>query len=79
MFDDDKNKDELLEYFKTVPNKKLIVNLYISYMAAIEFIMHMDLDREYIEFSEMRKKNADPIKKYIEHLEANTNWEDTEH
>ena len=81
MFDDDTNADRLLEYFKTIPNDKLIVNLYLSYLAAIDFIMHMRLDREYVEFTEMqkqKKQQADPMKEYLKHLEGKTDW-DTEH
>ena len=82
---DDELEDRLLEYFKSVPNKRIIINLYLSYMAAIEFIMHMELDREYVEFTEMQKKKhqakkkSDPIKQYLDHLEQNTDWDDTEH
>ena len=81
---DDELEDRLLEYFKSVPNKRIIINLYLSYMAAIEFIMHMELDREYVEFTDMQKKKhqakkSDPIKQYLDHLEQNTDWDDTEH
>lgn len=85
MFDDKELEDRLLEYFKTIPNDQIIINLYLSYMAAIEFIMHMELDREYVEFTEMEKKKKqaqkkeDPIKQYLKHLEQRTNWDDTEH
>ena len=81
MFDDNECEDRLLEYFKTIPNDKLIVNLYLSYLAAIDFIMHMQLDKEYVEFTEMqkqKKQKADPIKEYLKHLEDKTDW-DTEH
>ena len=50
-------------------------------MAAIDFIMHMRLDREYVEFTEMqkqKKQQADPMKEYLKHLEGKTDW-DTEH
>ena len=77
-------EDRLLEYFKSVPNKKLIINLYLSYMAAVEFIMHMELDQEYIEFSNMQrkkheqKKQSSPIESFLSHLQTNTDWNDTE-
>ena len=83
MTDDNKIlEDRLLAYFKTIPNDKIIINLYLSYMNAIEFIQIVELENEYIEFSkikEMQNKNTNPIEQYLEHLESNTNWEDTEH
>ena len=75
-------EDRLLAYFKTIPNNKIIINLYLSYMNAIEFIQIVELENEYIEFSkikEMQNKNTNPMEQYLEHLEYNTNWDDTEH
>ena len=81
MTDDKKAEDKLLKYFSTLPNNKIIMNLYLSYMNAIEFIQIVELEEEYIEYTKIKEvqvKKNNPMEQYLQHLQNNTDWDDIE-
>mgnify|MGYP003142942445 FL=1 len=73
--------DKLLQYLKTLNDQKIICNLYLSYMQAIDFIIEIGFDEEYQEFAEAeerrrsQKKMSRRYQKYIADINKTTTGE----
>ena len=50
------DEDKLLKMFRGLDEHKIICNLYLSYMQAIDFIIDIGYDKEYEEYAQRQEQ-----------------------